>query len=182
MKVQYLAMGPNVCLREFTKKDAAEFIRMAKASYDLHSPWIKIPDSRQAFEAYLAGQKNGLSLKAFAVCQRKTGVLVGGINLREIVRGSFHSAYSSYFVHKEWARQGLMQEALWLLIRHAFGSLGLHRLEANIQPKNTASINLVKNCGFLREGYSPRYLKIRGRWRDHERWAIVKGMQRPNPR
>jgi [ribosomal protein S5]-alanine N-acetyltransferase len=49
----------------------------------------------------------------------------------------------------------------------------VNRLEANIQPGNTASIALVKSCGFMKEGYSPKYLKINGRWRDHERWAIL---------
>jgi Acetyltransferase (GNAT) domain len=61
----------------------------------------------------------------------------------------------------------------WIVVRHAFGALGLHRLEANIQPANRRSIRLVRRAGFRREGFSRRYLKIFGRWRDHERWAIT---------
>jgi ribosomal-protein-alanine N-acetyltransferase len=65
-----------------------------------------------------------------------------------------------------------MRAALGLAVRMAFTELKLHRLEANIQPGNAASIALAARCGFAREGFSPRYLKIAGRWRDHERWAI----------
>jgi len=66
-----------------------------------------------------------------------------------------------------------MREALVAVLRLAFGPLRLHRVEANIQPRNRASIDLVRSLGFRREGYSRRYLKIGGRWRDHERWALL---------
>jgi ribosomal-protein-alanine N-acetyltransferase len=65
-----------------------------------------------------------------------------------------------------------MREALALMLRDSFRTLRLHRVEANIQPDNLASIALVRRAGFEREGYSPRYLKLGGRWRDHERWAL----------
>jgi ribosomal-protein-alanine N-acetyltransferase len=67
-----------------------------------------------------------------------------------------------------------MSEAVRLVVDHGFRKLKLHRLEANIQPANTDSIALVKRLGFKREGYSPRYLKIGGRWQDHERWAVLR--------
>lgn len=66
-----------------------------------------------------------------------------------------------------------MSEGLRQVVRLAFTTLGLHRLEANIQPENVASLALVRACGFQQEGNCPRYLKIRGRWRDHERWTIL---------
>ncbi len=64
-----------------------------------------------------------------------------------------------------------MTEAADLAVRYAFDTLGLHRVEANIQPGNAPSIALVRRLGFAREGFSPRYLRISGEWRDHERWA-----------
>ena len=66
-----------------------------------------------------------------------------------------------------------MSEGLGLVLRHAFGTLGLHRVEANVQPDNARSIALVERSRVPREGYSPRYLKIGGRWRDHVRFAML---------
>ena len=58
------------------------------------------------------------------------------------------------------------------IVSTAFADLGLHRLEANIQPDNARSLALVQRLGFSREGYSPQYLMVDGQWRDHERWAV----------
>ena len=75
-----------------------------------------------------------------------------------------------------------MTDALPLVLDHAFGALGLHRVEANIMPTNRPSLALVRRAGFRREGLSPRYLKIAGRWRDHERWALLaEDWQRARP-
>lgn len=65
-----------------------------------------------------------------------------------------------------------MTDALQLALRYAFKNLKLHRIEANIQPENDDSKRLAARAGFRLEGFSPRYLKVVGRWRDHERWAI----------
>jgi ribosomal-protein-alanine N-acetyltransferase len=79
--------------------------------------------------------------------------------LSQIFRAGFQNAYLGYYVSAQSAGQGHMTEALQLLLRYAFKDLKLHRLEANIQPGNIASIALVKRAGFILEGYSPRYLK-----------------------
>ena len=79
----------------------------------------------------------------------------------------------SYYVVEKFAEKGIIKTLLGLVINHAFGEMGLHRLEANIQPGNERSIRLVESLGFECEGYSPRYLKINGRWQDHERWALL---------
>lgn len=160
----------RVFLRQPAASDEAELVALMRASRRLHQPWVSPPLDGVAFRAFLArGRRpNGLVLLA---CQAAGGAILGVFQLSEIVRGALQSAYLSYYVGAPYAGRGYMTEGMELLLRHAFRHLRLHRLEANIQPGNLASIALVERCGFAREGFSPRYLKIRNRWRDHERWA-----------
>jgi ribosomal-protein-alanine N-acetyltransferase len=101
------------------------------------------------------------------------GDLAGVINISEIVRGAFNSGYLGHYAFVPHAKRGHMRHGLQAVLQKAFRLHRLHRLEANIQPGNTASRRLVRRLGFRREGYSRRYLEVLGRWRDHERWAIT---------
>ena len=104
---------------------------------------------------------------------RGTKDLVGVINVNNIVRGGFQSAALGYYALEPHAGRGLMREGLSLVLKHAFSKMKLHRVEANIQPNNRASIALVKKCGFAKEGFSRRFVKVCGQWKDHERWALL---------
>ena len=99
--------------------------------------------------------------------------MAGVLILSQIVRGAFQSAYLGYYAHQAHAGRGYMREAMGQTVEHAFGPLALHRIEANIQPANEASVALALSAGFRLEGFSPRYLLIGGQWRDHERYAIT---------
>ena len=168
----------RVVLRALQPGDARAFLAAARASRALHQPWLRAPQTPEQFRALLARAAQP-DHHTHLVCLRDSGAPVGVINLSNIVRGAFASAYLSYYVFAGHERQGLMREALHAAVRHAFGTLKLHRLEANIQPGNSASRALVRACGFTLEGFSPRYLKITGRWHDHERWArLADGPQR----
>ena len=103
----------------------------------------------------------------------ESGELAGVININEMVRGSFRSGYLGYYAFAPHNGRGYMTAGLRAVVSRAFRQLRLHRLEANIQPDNEASRRLVKRLGFKLEGFSPRYLKIAGKWRDHERWAVT---------
>jgi [ribosomal protein S5]-alanine N-acetyltransferase len=164
-------MKQRVRLAPLAAADAAEFIAAARRSRRLHDPWVAPPASPDTFAAMVI-RLGAPPNRGFLVRRVDDDALVGAIEITNIVLGPFRSAYLGYFAFAGHERQGLMREALKLMLRLAFGQIGLHRLEANIQPGNHASIALVRACGFEREGYSPRYLKLRGRWRDHERWAI----------
>ncbi|MFG6449255.1 GNAT family N-acetyltransferase [Roseateles sp. BYS180W] len=160
----------NVSVQPLQASDEAEFLAAVARSRALHRPWVAPPATAQAYADYLARMQPPLN-HAWAVKRRSDGALVGVINLSNIVMGCFRSGYLGYYAFSPYAGQGLMKAGLQAALRQAFGVLKLHRLEANIQPDNTASKALVQSCGFEQEGYSPKYLKIGGRWRDHERWA-----------
>lgn len=157
-----------VRIRPVEPADEAAFVAAARASRRLHRPWVTAPDSAEAFSRYLQ-RFDGESHHGFLVETPER--LVGAIHLTNIVMGAFRSGYLGYYAFAGATGQGLMTQGLNAVVRHAFKQLGLHRVEANIQPANHASIALARRCGFQLEGYSPRYLKIGGRWRDHERWA-----------
>lgn len=120
--------------------------------------------------------------RRFEIRRATDGVLVGAVEISRIARGNFQSAYLGYSILPAYRRRGYMTEALQLALRHAFRTLRLHRIEANVEPGNEASLALVRNAGFTREGFSRRYLKIGGRWRDHERWALLAEDWRPSKR
>jgi len=161
----------RVFVRPVVRNDADEFLALMQASRTLHEPWISPPLTKRAFDTYLTRTKQD-DHEGLLICQRSSSRIVGVINVNNIVRGSFLSASLGYYVGQPYAGNGFMTEGLRAAVQFAFANLGLHRLEANIQPNNTPSINLVKRCGFRNEGFSPQYLYIAGAWRDHERWAI----------
>lgn len=167
-----LQTGPRVLLRSPRVADCEEYLRVVRASRDLHFPWIDPATTEDDFHRWLARNRSE-EYDALFVVSKGDGHLVGCFNLSQIFRGSFQNAYLGYWVGREDARRGLMSEALGLVLDHAFGTLGLHRVEANIQPQNTASRGLVRGMGFRREGFSLRYLQVGDAWRDHERWAIT---------
>jgi ribosomal-protein-alanine N-acetyltransferase len=152
--------------------DCNEFLSRVKSSARLHGRWVSPPTNEEQFRSYINRMREPQNF-GFFVLAPKTGDIAGVVNLTNVIFGAFRSGYLGYYAFAGFERQGVMRSGLTQVVRHSFRSLKLHRLEANIQPENVASIALVRSCGFLREGFSPKYLKIGGRWRDHERWAIL---------
>ncbi len=161
-----------VILQEPQQIDQEMFIATMQASQSLHHPWVNPPKTAEAFEAYFLRYQQD-NQKSYWVIEEASGALVGVFNLNEIVRGLFQNAFMGYYAVSPHQGKGYMSAGLKLVLKKAFGELGLHRLEANIQPENKASIELVRRNGFRLEGYSSRYLKINEVWCDHERWAIT---------
>jgi ribosomal-protein-alanine N-acetyltransferase len=165
-------MKSPIYLRQPSSADRGAFLDAVRHSKPLHRPWISAPATSLEYHAYLQKMAEPAN-HAYLVCRRDTHQMAGVINLTNVIMGAFRSGYLGYYAFAGQERRGLMRHGLKAVVRHAFRTLKLHRLEANIQPDNRASLALAQACGFRREGYSARYLKIGGRWRDHERWAIL---------
>ena len=171
-----LQIGKRVYLRRPTSRDEDEYLALRRRSaaflrrWEPAAPRGKTPD--RLYADWLESGRDGRREKLL-ICRKGDGAILGAINLNEIIRGPAQSAFLGYWIGAAHARQGYMTEALTLALRHAFGPLRLHRVEANILPVNVPSLALVRRAGFHYEGYSPGYLEIDGRWEDHERWAVV---------
>jgi ribosomal-protein-alanine N-acetyltransferase len=172
--------GSRVFLRPLTADDEDEFVKLALASVDLHHPWVPLPLTPEAFRTFLAGFDPATSA-SLLICLRDSEAIAGMVNIKEIIRGRYQGGTLSYAAFAPTAGRGYMSEGVGLALRFAFEELRLHRLEANIQPDNHASLRLVERLGFRREGYAPDYLFLEGAWRDHERWAISSSSAEPHP-
>jgi ribosomal-protein-alanine N-acetyltransferase len=163
------APRPTVSLRRLEPEDRRPYLAAVARSVSLHHPWACPPDTQEAFDAYLAGSADRIPLAVVV----DNGELAGVYTLSQIHYGAFRNAYLGYYAFWPYAGMGAMRTAMPLLFRYAFGDLGLHRLQANVQPGNHRSIGLLRVTGWREEGYARRYLKIGGRWRDHLMFAIL---------
>ena len=163
---------PDVYLRTPSAPDANEFLGLVAASRSLHKPWVEPPGDRHAFAALIRRNRSD-DFQAFLIARRSDDAIVGAVDLSQILHGTFRNAYLGFYALGDHAGRGYISAGVRLVLHHAFTELGLHRVEANVQPRNERSKALLRRLGFRQEGFSPRYLKIGGRWRDHERWAIL---------
>lgn len=167
-------------MRPLRETDRAEYLRVEGLSHAHFAPWRPARDvsDAAAFEAEVIRTRQGIlagtevRLGAFDL---HDGGLVGLFSLSQIFRRSFSSCYAGWRVSLDRARQGYGAEGVTGLLDLAFNDQGcglaLHRVQANIIPRNTASLRLAERVGFRREGLALRYLRINGVWEDHVMFA-----------
>lgn len=177
--------GRRVRMRPPVAADYAAWARLRAQSRAFLKPWEPTwPSddlSRRAYRARLrryARDRRADALYPLFVFRRADDCLIGGITLSNVRRGVAQTATIGYWIGQPYANQGYMSDAVDAVVDHAFEELALHRLEAACLPTNEPSIRLLKRCGFIREGYARRYLKIDGAWADHLLFAILAGDRR----
>jgi len=172
--------GEGVRLRPPRMSDYREWSALREASREFLQPWeptwavddLTRPAFRRRLSLYTRDRDLGQGY-AFFVFRADTGALVGGVNLRNIMRGVAQSAQIGYWAGESQARRGYTSEAVRAVNRFAFDNLGLHRVEAACCTDNTASHRLLLKVGFAEEGMARGYLKINGNWRDHFLFGLV---------
>jgi ribosomal-protein-alanine N-acetyltransferase len=176
--------GP-ILLRPYRRSDAEAWSAVRRANQAWLAPWESSPPGRwedlnspAAFRYVHRDQRRSARQgegMPFAVCLFSDGVerLVGHLNLGNIVRRAFCSAYAGYWVDSRVAGRGVMPTAMALAVDHAFGPGGLHRIEVNIRPENGPSRRVVEKLGFREEAHHARYMHIDGAWRDHIGYALT---------
>jgi ribosomal-protein-alanine N-acetyltransferase len=144
----------RVTLRLVTAADQGEFLGLVAASVGLHLPWMTLAATPPEFQAYLR-RFDHVTAEGFLICLRETGTIAEVAHINSIIRGRFQNGSLSYAAFAPAAGQGYMSEGLGLVLRYAFEQLRLHRLDAQIQPGNHASLRLVRRLGFRNEGFHP---------------------------
>lgn len=100
--------------------------------------------------------------------------IIGMVHLSGIVLGCFRSCFLGYKLDQAEQNRGYMTEAVARLVRIAFEQLDLHRIEANVMPRNLPSLRVVEKLGFENEGVARAYLKICGKWEDHIHMVLLR--------
>jgi ribosomal-protein-alanine N-acetyltransferase len=174
--LEFTVRTPRMLLRPLRPEDRGAFVHMHEVSRDFIDPWMATHEPtetiEQLFERQLQRTIEGFaSGKDLRLGGFEGDRLVGMFNLNEIIRGAFLNAYAGWKVSVEVAHRGYGTEGVTALLDIAFASppqgLGLHRVQANIIPRNYRSIGLAEKVGFRREGLARSYLRIAGRWQDH---------------
>jgi ribosomal-protein-alanine N-acetyltransferase len=168
-------------LSPLRRGDAAEWCRLRLRNEAWLSRWEPTHaltwQSRHTTGAYRAMRRAVLRRArlgtALPLAIRVEGRLAGQVTLDNIVRGALRSGYLGYWIDRDVAGRGMASLAVALVCDHAFGEVGLHRVQADIRPENGPSQRLVERLGFRQEGLLRQYLDIDGAWRDHLAYALL---------
>lgn len=168
-------------LRTLNTDDAGIFYDYLMRNYDFFKPWSPEYDTqyresntfKSRIEYLNKEEEEGRSVK-FAVFKKEdTSKIIGTVVLSNIVRGPFLSCFLGYRIDGEENGKGYATESIGRIVQYAFADLKLHRVEANIIPRNKPSIRVIEKSGFTYEGISKKYLKINGIWEDHLHYVLL---------
>jgi len=172
---------PRLRLATIGVSQPPEVLDFVVRNREFLQPWepLREPDyytiegQRRLIDFDSESMKEGTLVKLWISKRVSPGRIIGSVSLSNIVRGAFLSCHLGYRMDGEENGKGYMTEAVKHVADFAFRELGLHRIEANIMPRNEASLRVVRKLGFREEGLAPRYLRINGKWEDHLHMVLL---------
>jgi ribosomal-protein-alanine N-acetyltransferase len=178
--------GPRVYLRYPAMQDYAAWAELRALSRQHLTPWepqwSRDELTRSSFRRRLRQSQREVRDDlgyAYLIFGESPLTLLGGLNISNVRRGVAQSASIGYWIGAPYAGRGFMTEAVRVVAQFAFASLRFNRLEAACLPTNAASARVLVKAGFTHEGRARQYLKIDGRWQDHDLYALLHGDPRP---
>ncbi len=174
--------GEGVRLRAPMAEDYDSWAKLRYASRAHTEPWepswTEDELTRSAYKRRLKRYHTDIETGAgfpFFIFRASDDVLVGACNLNNVRRGVLQAADLGYWIGAPYLRKGHCRAAVRRVLSYAFQTLRLHRVEAATRLENEASRQLLLSVGFTPEGVARQYLKIDGEWRDHLKFAILRG-------
>jgi len=135
--------------------------------------FFEIETQRELLSDLVEKQSRGEAYRFYISQKENPEKIIWMLGLNNVIRGCFCSCFISYSLDENCINRGYMTEAVSVVVKYAFGELGLHRIEGNAMPRNKASLRVLKKCGFCKEGLAKKYLKINGVWEDHIHMVIL---------
>jgi ribosomal-protein-alanine N-acetyltransferase len=164
--------SPRMRVAPVSPDDVAVLARLLAESAGFHQPWVSYPTTPEAVGGFVGEivAQGGVVFAARRLCDE---ALVGLVSLSRVTRGAWQSAECGCAVGVKYRGNGYMAEAMTEVVAYAMSRLGLHRIEALVQPGNTSSERMLAAAGFQAEGTARSSVCLHGIWRDQVRWAIT---------
>ena len=176
----------RLSLKVLDKSSADQVLDYYRRNKDFLKEWE--PEREESFYTLACQEKlleqdsmdmnRNISLRLWIYKKEECNKVIGSLAFTNIVRGVFLSCYLGYKLDRDEINKGFMTEAVNKGIEIMFQDYGLHRIEANIMPKNAGSLGVVNKLGFYNEGIARNYLKINGKWEDHIHMVLLNGKDR----
>ncbi|WP_128895484.1 GNAT family N-acetyltransferase [Longirhabdus pacifica] len=172
--------GNHIYIRSFEPSDATELLNLQirnksffeTYALDRNEDFYTLATQEKRINQQIQLEKEDASYH-YGIFLNESDALIGTINLFDIQRSAYQSAFIGYFLDKSHNGKGYTTEAVKLSLHYAFHELKLHRIEAGVMPHNIRSIRVLEKAGFHKEGIAIKNVKINGKWEDHQVMAII---------
>jgi len=180
-KDQKIIDTERLIIKSVNPKFSEQYLNFKIRNKSFHKKWspifpekyYSISEINKLLEKWSNEFLNEQSFRFLIFNRDENDKVIGAFAFSNIVHGVFLSSHLGYSMDKDHIKKGVMTEALIGSINFFFNEKKFHRIEANVIPRNKASVRLLKNLKFHEEGLARKYLKINDKWEDHIHYTLL---------